>query len=91
MVELTVLVGIISTPSYHHIQWLAKNWLFGSLLYKMGVLRMGVMYLKSAALLFFKLYAYRYELGLSNELLFIILAQGAAKLWPVKVGGWREI
>ena len=41
---------------------------------------MGVMYLKSAALLFFKLYAYRYELGLSNELLFIIIAQGAAKL-----------
>ena len=29
-------------------------------------------------------------LGLSKELLFIILAQGAAKLWPVKVGGWKK-
>ena len=41
---------------------------------------MGIMYLKSAALLLFKLYAYRYDLGLSNELLFIIIAKGAAKL-----------
>ena len=41
---------------------------------------MGIAYLKSAALLFFKLCAYRYDLGLSNELLIIIIAQGAAKL-----------
>ena len=52
---------------------------------------MGVMYLKSAALLFFKLYAYRYDLGLSNELQIIIIAQEAAKLWPVKVVGRKKI
>ena len=52
---------------------------------------MGVMYLKSAALLFFKLYAYRYDLGLSNELLFIIIAKGAAKLWPVKDGCLKQL
>ena len=37
---------------------------------------MGITHLKSAALLFFKLCAYRYDLGLSNELLLIIIAQG---------------
>ena len=36
-----------------------KTGLFGSLWYKIGVLRMGIMYLKIAALLFFKLCAYR--------------------------------
>ena len=41
---------------------------------------MGTMYLKSAALLIFKLCVYRYDLELLNELLFIIIAQGAAKL-----------
>ena len=41
---------------------------------------MGIMYLKSAALLFFKLRVNIYDFGLSNELLFIIIAQGAAKL-----------
>ena len=41
---------------------------------------MGITYLKSAALLFFKLLAYRYDLGLSNELLIIIIAQEAVKL-----------
>ena len=62
----------------------------GSLWYKIGVLRMGIMYLKSSALLSVKLCAYRYDLGLSNELLFIITAQGAAKFWPVKVGGLKK-
>ena len=48
----------------------------------MGVLKMGIMYLKTAALLLFFsiLCAYRYDLGLSNQLLFIIIAQKAAKL-----------
>ena len=41
---------------------------------------MVVLYLKSAALLLFELCAYRYDLGLSNELLIIIIAQEAAKL-----------
>ena len=35
--------------------------------------------------------ANRYDLGLSNEPLFIIIGQGAAKLWPVKVGGLRKL
>ena len=48
------------------------------------------MYLKSAAMLFFKSSANRYGLGLSNELLFIIIGQGAAKLWPVKVGDLKR-
>ena len=48
---------------------------------------MGIMYLKSAALLVFKLCAYRYDFGLSNELLIIIIAQEAAKLCK----SWRSI
>ena len=44
---------------------------------------------KSAAMLFYNLKANRYDLRLSNELLFIIIAQGAAKLWLVKVGGLK--
>ena len=39
----------------------------------------------------FKLGANRYGLGLSNEPLFIIIAQGVAKLWPVKVGSLKKI
>ena len=35
---------------------------------------------KSGTMLFFKLSANRYGFGLSNEPLFIIIAQGAAKL-----------
>ena len=42
-------------------------------------------------MLFFKLSANRYDLGLSNEPLFIIIAQGAAKLWPIKVGDLKKI
>ena len=38
-------------------------------------------------MLFFKYYAARYGLGLSNEQLFVIIPQGAAKLRPLKVGG----
>ena len=68
-----------------------KTGLFGSLWYKMKVLWMGITYLKSAALLFFKLCAYIYDLGLSNELLIIIIAQEAAKLWPIKIGGPKKI
>ena len=52
---------------------------------------MGIAYLKSAALLFFKLCAYRYDLGLSNELLIIIIAHKAAKLLRAKVGGPKKI
>ena len=44
----------------------------------------------SAAMLFFKLSVNRFGLGLSNKLLFIIIAQGAAKLSPVKVGGMKK-
>ena len=51
---------------------------------------MGIMYLKSAAMLFYKLFAYKCDLGLSNELLIIIIAQVAAKLSPVKVGGLKK-
>ena len=41
--------------------------------------------------MFFKYSVKRYGLGLSNELLCIMIAQGAAKLWPFKVEGWRKI
>ena len=50
-----------------------------------------ITYLKSAAMLFFKLNKNRYGIGLSNEQLLINIAQGAAKLWPVKVGGPKKI
>ena len=46
--------------------------------------------LKRAAMLFFNLRVNRYGLRLSNELLFIIIAQGAAKLCTVKVGGRKK-
>ena len=42
-------------------------------------------------MLFLKLSAISYGLELSNESLFIILAQGVAKPLPVKVGGQRPI
>ena len=42
-------------------------------------------------LCFFKLSVNRYGLGLSYDLLFIIIALRAAKLWPVKVGGRMKI
>ena len=46
-----------------------------------------IVYLKSGNMLSTN----RYVLGLSNEILFIIIAQGAAKLWRVKVGGPKKI
>ena len=51
---------------------------------------MKITYLKSTAFLFFKLSTYRYDLGLSNELLIIIIAQGDAELWPFKIGGLKK-
>ena len=48
------------------------------------------MYLKRLGMLFFKLGANRYGLGLSNDLLFIIIAQEAANKRPVKVGGLKK-
>ena len=50
-----------------------------------------ITYLKSATILYFKMSADRYDLGLSNELLFIIIGQGAAKLWPFQVGSPKKI
>ena len=49
-----------------------------------------ITYLKSAGILFFKYCAKRYGLGLSKELLFITIAQGASKLLLVKVGGPKK-
>ena len=49
------------------------------------------MYLKSTTMPLFKLRSNRYDLGLSNDLLFIIIAQEGARLWPVKVGGLKKI
>ena len=43
------------------------------------------MYLKSAAMLFLKSSAIIYGMGLSNELLIIIIAQGASNLGLAKV------
>ena len=59
---------------------------FGSVWYKIGFIWAKITYLKNAGMLFFKYCAKKYGLGLSNELLVIIIAQGATKLWPVKVG-----
>ena len=60
---------------------------FASVWHIMGFLWAKIMHLKNAGMLFFKYCAKRYRLALSNELLFIIIAQVAAKLWPVKVRG----
>ena len=46
---------------------------------------------QSTAMLLFKVSVNRYELGLSNELLFIIIAQEAAKLWTLKGGGPKKL
>ena len=54
---------------------------------KMGVLWMEITYLKSAAMLFFDFSVNIYGLGLSNDLIFIVIAQGTTKLWLVQVGG----
>ena len=47
--------------------------------------------LKSAGMLFLKYCAKRYGSGLSKELLYIIIVQGAAKVWPVNVGGPKKV
>ena len=60
---------------------------FASAWYKIGLPWAMIIYFKSALMLFFKYCDKRYGLGLTNEQLFIITAQGAAKLWPVKFGG----
>ena len=39
---------------------------------------------------FLKLCIRRNGFRLSNELLLIIIAQGVAKMWPIKVGGKRQ-
>ena len=62
------------------LQWLVEKLDFWHFRYKMEVLRMGITYLNSAAQLFFELFAFRYDLGLLNELLIIIIAQETAKL-----------
>ena len=53
---------------------------FASISYKTGLLSAMITYLKSTGVLFFKYCAKRYGLGLLNELLFIIIAKGAAKI-----------
>ena len=45
----------------------------------------------TATMLFLKLDSNIYGSGLSNELLFITIAQEATKLWPIKVGGPKEL
>ena len=70
---------------------LQKTGLFDSLVSKMWVIWMESMNLKSAAMLFFNLIANKYSFGLPIELLFIIIAQEAAKLGHVKFGGLKKI
>ena len=48
-------------------------------------------YLKSTTMLIAKLGENRYGIGLSNELIGIIIHQGAVKMLPVKVGGQIKI
>ena len=59
---------------------------FASVWYKIGLFWAMITYHKSAWMLLCKYCAKRYGLGLSNEQFFIIIALGAAKLWPVKFG-----
>ena len=42
-------------------------------------------------MLFIKSSANIYGFGMSKKHFLAIIAQGAAKLWAVKVGGWRKI
>ena len=49
-----------------------------------------IVYLKIATMLYFRL-SDIYGLGRLHELPFIIIAQGAAKLWPVKVDGPKKL
>ena len=58
---------------------------------KKGALYLEILYPNSPAMHFFKLSASRYVLRISNELLFIIIAEGAAKLYPVKYGSLKRL
>ena len=49
-----------------------------------------IKWFKSAAILFIKLLVNEHVLGLSKELLFIMIAQGGAKLSVVKVGSKKN-
>ena len=84
----------ISIPRYLGHEYGAAHWKQNSSTYistAYRVFQANISYFKSAAMLFYKLSANRYGLGLSNELLFIIIDQGTAKLLPVKVGGPRKL
>ena len=64
-----------------NIQWLAEKLDFLAVYdIKWRYIKWELCTLKMLIFYFFKLCAYRYDLGLSNELLIIIIAQGAAKL-----------
>ena len=65
-----------------------KSLFFWHLLNKTVLICAKITYVESATMLFFN--ANRYDLQLSNELLFIIIAQGATKLWPINVGGLEK-
>ena len=58
---------------------------------EIGFLWIKIKYFKSTRTLFLKLCAKKYSLRLSSELLFIIIGQGAAKLWPFIVGSPKTI
>ena len=62
---------------------------FASVWYTIGFLWAKITFLYSTVMLSFKHCTKRFGLELSNELLFIIIAQGAAKLWPVIARGPR--
>ena len=49
-------------------------------LVKYYINRVSLSHVKSTTMLFFKISVNRYGIGLSNELLFVIIGQGAAKL-----------
>ena len=80
------------TSSYDGLQWRSIQilWQYISIIWIRTVWGK-ISYLKSAARLFFKLSANIHGLGLSNELLFIIKAQEAAKMWSVKVGDPKKL
>ena len=74
---------MIKTPYF--IDCAPNNQLLPRLLRSIGAGTVGyvlamITYFKSASILFSKLSAHRYGIGLSNELLCIILAQEAVKL-----------
>ena len=71
---------------YSKIQWLAGKLDFLAVYdIKWRYFEWRLQILKVLISVFQVKYIYIYDLGLSNELLIIIIAQGATKLWPVKV------